>query len=107
MNAAKRYEKVSALIFQERQRQDDKWGWPQNNSLPIWMTVLGEEYGETCQEVLQAIYEGKSLDDFVTEMIQVAAVAVAALEDLDEQGLIDLSDMNSDVKCDVDRVGAA
>lgn len=106
MNAAERYEKVSTLIFQERQSQDDKLGWPQNNSLPIWMTVLGEEYGETCQEVLRAIYDGKSLDDFVTEMIQVAAV-VAALEDLDEQGLIDLSDMNSDVKCDVDRVGAA
>lgn len=80
--------KAVELVRTERQRQDEKWGWPQNNSPEIWMTVLGEEYGELCQEVLRVTFNGKSTDDMVAEAVQVAAVCFAMLEEWYEQGLI-------------------
>ena len=85
----------------ERERQDRKWG-EQNHDLTVWMTVLGEEVGETneaavlaligavnakfglaCEAVLQMREGTKSLDDVREEMVQVAAVAVATIEFLD------------------------
>ena len=35
-------------VFDERQRQNAKWG-VQRHSWPEWMAILGEEYGEACQ----------------------------------------------------------
>lgn len=66
----------------ERERQDKKWGAQRDHSLPDWMTILGEEYGETCQEALRVHFGKVSEQDFIEEMIQVAAVCVAALENL-------------------------
>ena len=39
-------------ITKERQRQDEKWG-PRHQEFPVWMTILGEEYGEACQEAIE------------------------------------------------------
>ena len=64
-------------ISQERKNQDQKWG--EQNHHPVgWLAILMEEVGEASKAALTR--------DFVlyrSEMIQVAAVAVAAVESLD------------------------
>jgi hypothetical protein len=51
-----------------------KWG-VQNHDPYRWLSILGEEKGEACR----AANEGQ-WDDYEAEMIQVAAVAVSAVE---------------------------
>ena len=78
---------VLAEICSERFKQDEKWG-VQSHLPDKWMVILLEEVGEACKESLEAyskviaeVYDKrKSLDRWRQEMIQVAAVAVAAVE---------------------------
>jgi len=72
-------------ILKEISRQDDKWG-VQSHDFPTWMTILGEEYGESCQEVLN-IKNAENLDLIIKaknnldeELIQVAAVCFRIIE---------------------------
>ena len=71
MNAT---DKVFNDITKEREHQYKKWG-EQNHEPYKWLTILGEEYGETCKEALE-----NNHDNYRKELVQVAAVAVAALE---------------------------
>ena len=64
-------------IKEERTLQDKKWG-EQNHPPYKWMAILGEEYGETCKAALEGNIEG-----YRAELIQAAAVCVAAIESLD------------------------
>lgn len=70
---------VLQLIYDERRRQDAKWG-EQNHNQYYWMTVLGEEFGEACK----ATFEDDPAE-YVGELVQVAAVAVCAIESLYRQ----------------------
>ena len=77
----------------ERHKQDRKWG-PQNHSPIEWMAILGEEYGEAQKEALEHHWAGTHypVDEFRlirlrAELVQVAAVAVAAIESLDRNEL--------------------
>lgn len=79
------------LVERERQRQEDKWG-PQRHGMPVWVTVLTEEVGEASQALLQLrsmpLEEpGERRAQLVSlqrEVVQVAAVAVAWLEHINE-----------------------
>lgn len=81
-------------IAHERQQQDAKWG-VQNHDPATWLMVLAEEVGEANQAVFEHLHPTfdklaasrgrRSLDDYRAELIQVAAVAVAAIESLDRQ----------------------
>ena len=74
------YEKtILAFVQDERDRQQKKWGI-QTHSIPEWMTILGEEYGEACKAGLETEYREQSLEHLETELIQVMAVALAMLE---------------------------
>lgn len=64
----------------ERSRQDEKWGFPQINSIPEWGIILGEEVGEAMQEMNEIRFREKGMDSLIAELIQVAAVAVAIIE---------------------------
>jgi len=64
-------------VLQERLRQDAKWGPQQHHDNRLWATILGEEFGEACQAVLRD--DGTKLQE---ELVQVAAVALAWIEDL-------------------------
>jgi NTP pyrophosphatase (non-canonical NTP hydrolase) len=64
-------------VAEERARQDDKWG-VQDHSPAWWCVIETEELGE----VARAIYEG-DLRQTREELVQVAAVAVAAIESID------------------------
>jgi NTP pyrophosphatase (non-canonical NTP hydrolase) len=77
-------------VGQERARQDRKWG-EQDHSPVEWVSILGEEYGEAAQAANEVYFigEGKpaprDLMNYREELLQVAAVAVAAVEDLDRK----------------------
>lgn len=71
-------------ILQERKRQDEKWG-EQNHNPFLYLTVLGEEFGDTCQAALDAKFKEGSLAALRYEAIQTAAVAMAIVECLDRQ----------------------
>jgi NTP pyrophosphatase (non-canonical NTP hydrolase) len=70
----------------ERNRQDSLWG-KQRHALGVWLMILGEEYGEVCQAMQQMKGWGKDSDasDLYTELIQLAAVAVAIAEQVREE----------------------
>jgi hypothetical protein len=72
-------------ILHEIHRQDEKWGI-QSHDFPTWVTILGEEFGEACQEVLNIknaenleliIDSKKRLDE---ELVQVIAVCFRIIE---------------------------
>lgn len=76
-------------VIAERDRQDAKWG--QQDHTPIeWMAILQEEVGEAAKEALEHHFgpryypeDAERLARYRAELVQVAAVAVAAIESLD------------------------
>lgn len=91
---------VLSEVGRERNRQDDKWG-EQNHGAAVWATVLGEEYGEFCEAVLerrvQIAAQGDDAADWLAAMrkeaVQCAAVAVAIVEWIDRGCPIDGTDL--------------
>ena len=75
--SARKGDDVLGEIINERKRQDDKWG-EQNHQPSIWLVILGEEVGEACKAVLEM-----DCEEYRKELIQVAAVAIAAVESYD------------------------
>lgn len=74
-------EALSNVLY-ERKRQDAKWG-EQNHQPAEWLMILGEEYGEAAKAALEAQFGGKEIIKYRDEMVQVAAVALAAVESFD------------------------
>lgn len=79
-------------VNQERDEQQLKWG-TQRHDWPVWLTVLAEEQGELAQAILRLREaERQGLDglrptillEAREEAVQVAAVAVAMIEHIDE-----------------------
>lgn len=67
-------------ILVERKRQDEKWGFPQENSYCEWGSILSEEVGELCKELNELNFRRGDLEKMETEAVQVAAVALSILE---------------------------
>ncbi len=78
-------ENILKEVQQERERQNAKWG-EQNHHPFVWLGILGEEVGEANKAVLDHNFDGKTLDNYREELVQVAAVAVAMIECLDRNG---------------------
>lgn len=70
----------------ERARQTRKWGVQDHSDLE-WLAILTEEVGEASQEALTAIFgaEAKGHGDLREEVVHIAAVAVAWLENIDRR----------------------
>lgn len=85
---------VLAEVRAERQRQDARWG-QQDHAPEVWLMVLAEEVGEANQAAFETLFPRfdkrasgrgpRRLADYRQELVQVAAVAVAAIESLDRQ----------------------
>lgn len=85
---------VLADVGAERQRQDARWG-QQDHAPEVWLMVLAEEVGEANQAAFEHLFPRfdkhaaqrgpRSPADYRRELVQVAAVAVAAIESLDRQ----------------------
>lgn len=74
---------VLAEVGDERDRQEAIWG-EQNHDPFTYLAIATEELGEAAQAALKARYEGgRTWADYREELIQAAAVAVAAVECLD------------------------
>ena len=78
-------QRILLEVETERKAQDIKWG-QQNHDPSTWLSILGEEYGEACKSVLENRFTNNDLTKYRTEVIQVAAVAVAMVECLDKFG---------------------
>ena len=65
---------IMQRIIDERRRQNAKWG-VQRHLPVVWSAILAEECGEVAKASLE-----NDPSAYVTELVQVAAVAVAALE---------------------------
>lgn len=76
--------RVLQQVAAERRRQDKKWG-EQNHDPTLYLTILGEEFGEACQAALKLNVGAWPVDRLRRELIEVAAVAVAAVECLDRR----------------------
>lgn len=64
----------------ERDRQDEKWGFPQLNTWCEWASILAEEAGELARELNELNFGGGNMERMAAEAVQVAAVALAILE---------------------------
>lgn len=71
-------------IRQERELQDSKWG-QQDHDPFIWLAILGEEVGEVNKAVLENFWDDDEMENYREELVQVAAVCVAAIESYDRQ----------------------
>lgn len=73
-------------VIDERKRQDKKWGTPAHTD-GTWLAILTEEIGEVAKEVLCG---GRTPHGYELrqELIQVAAVALAWVEDIDDSTII-------------------
>lgn len=71
-------------ILNERARQDEKFGTVEetNHTPTDWIAILTEELGEAAQAANNNRWSNGPIRSYREEMVQVAAVAVAALEDL-------------------------
>lgn len=78
-------DKVNSEVKVERHKQDVKWN-EQNHDPIWWMTILGEEFGESQKALLDATFGGKSWSEYRAELVQTAAVAVAAIQSFDRNG---------------------
>jgi NTP pyrophosphatase (non-canonical NTP hydrolase) len=70
-------------VKDERQRQNDKWDNQPEWWFRAWVAILGEEFGEVCEAMLD-IHETDTTtwEHLYEELIQVAAVAVAQAQKL-------------------------
>lgn len=70
-------------ILEERDRQDQKWGFPQENTYCEWASILAEEVGELAKELNELNFGRGDIERMEAEAVQVAAVALAILEQSD------------------------
>lgn len=71
---------IYAAINNERHDQDRQWGTiPRGLSLPKWTAILTEEVGE----VARAVIDDQPLKELRQELVEVAAVAVAIIEEIE------------------------
>lgn len=72
------------LVLGERDSQDERWG-VQRHSWPEWTTILAEEFGEAAQAANnEHFHPTGDLSRLKEELVQVAAVAVAMIEHIEE-----------------------
>jgi NTP pyrophosphatase (non-canonical NTP hydrolase) len=73
-------------VIKERNRQNEKWGHPQNNTPFEWLSILTEEVGEFAEALNNALLGGDgNLEHAIHEAVQVAAVAVSIVEHLGKE----------------------
>lgn len=89
----KLFEEHSKIIFDtlnERLRQNNKFGANRTQHPFLWNTILVEEVGEAAKESLDMYFSDhpkEAVEKYRKELIEVAAVAIAAIQDLDDNGI--------------------
>ena len=75
--------KAVADMLSEMDRQDAMWGANRSHPPFVWNAILQEEAGEFAQACLHFHFGGPHAVDLRKELIQIAAVALQAAENLD------------------------
>lgn len=75
-------EDILDSVKRERERQTRLWG-EQNHGVMVWLGILAEEFGEVAKEANEVHFRDRHPADYRIELIQTAAVCVAAIESLD------------------------
>lgn len=82
---------IHQAIRAERLYQDGKWTPGRVHTWPEWFAILGDEVGEVANAVKQLHWlpgdRPAQLDELRSELIQVAAVAAAMVEQLDVEAM--------------------
>lgn len=74
-------------VISERISQIERWGESSYNHPFEWMSILGEEFGELCEAVNETCFmngkhpERGGDENIIREATQIAAVAIAIIED--------------------------
>src|SRR5271155_1513767 len=91
-------DKILTEVKEERKRQDQKWN-EQNHGPMVWIGILGEEFGESAKAANEFHFSEQPgelrtswLKNYREELIQTAAVCVAAVESLDRNELKPVED---------------
>lgn len=77
-------------VLNERKRQNDKFGANRTQHPFLWNTILVEEVGEASKDSLDMYFGDnpeEALNRYRKELIEVAAVAIATIQDLDNNGI--------------------
>lgn len=75
------------MVISERISQIERWGEDPYNHPFEWMSILGEEFGELCEAVNETCFmngkhhERGGDENIIREATQIAAVAIAIIED--------------------------
>jgi len=72
----------------ELDRQRRKWGL-QDHDPQMWMNILMVEVGEASKAMMEAVFRGAKKHSYRDEMVQVAAVAISAIENFDRRMNLD------------------
>lgn len=78
-------ESVCVQVQSELRRQVKAWG-EQNHHPMVWLSIIMEELGEAAQAANKATLENGGSgwwEDYRTELVQVASLAVAAMQSFD------------------------
>ena len=67
-------------ILAERAAQNEKWGYPQNNTFCEWAAYLAEECGEAIKECNDFNFGKGNKEKLFTELIQTAALCLSIVE---------------------------
>ena len=76
-------------VLNERKRQDEKFGANRHQHPFLWNTILTEEVGEAAKDSLDIYFSDNPLEAMARyrkELIEVAAVAIAIIQDIDNNG---------------------
>lgn len=77
---------VLAQVREERRRQDKQWGGPSHDDAHVpsdWVSYVGEHLDRAKKSIVQRVLADP--DRYRQNMIEVAALAVAAVESLDRK----------------------
>ena len=76
---------IMDMIDEEMDRQTQKWGAYDKESPLEWCPILVEEVGEVAKEIHDMWFLGaENTDEYIAELVQVAAVAIRMIEDAEE-----------------------
>ncbi len=71
--------RLGVMIQDESKKQIEKWGI-QRKPIFEWFMWLAEEFGEFAQAINEAVYRNGSIENVITEGVQVATLTIKMID---------------------------